>query len=58
MILGNWPSYAIGEGGAIEIRVSEHEKFSSDQMLIRAVHYVDGIPKQPNEFYIVSGVVA
>jgi len=56
MILGNWPAYAIGEAGAIEIRVSEHEKFSSDQMLIRAVHYVDGIPKQPEEFYIVSGV--
>ena len=58
MILANWPSYAIGEAGAIEIRVSEHEKFSSDQMLIRAVHYVDGIPKQPEEFYIVSGLTA
>lgn len=58
VILGNWASYAIGEAGAIEIRVSEHEKFSYDQMLIRAVHYVDGVPKQPNEFYIVSGIRA
>ena len=58
VILANWPSYAIGEAGAIEIRVSEHEKFSYDQMLIRAVHYVDGVPKQPEEFYIVSGYTA
>jgi len=58
IILGNWPSYAIGEAGAIEIAVSRDEKFSYDQVLIRAVHYVDGVPKQPEEFYILKGIRA
>ena len=58
VILANWSSFAIGEAGAIELAMSRDEKFSYDQVLIRAVHYVDGVPKQPEEFYLIKAVLA
>jgi len=56
IVLGNFPDFAIAEGGGIEIKVLRERYAEHLQIGIRAVHRVDGVPRQPDKFQILTGV--
>lgn len=56
IVLGYFPDFAIAEGGGIEIKVLRERYADNLQIGIRAVHRVDGVPRQPDKFQILTGV--
>lgn len=59
IVLGNWPEFCIGQkAGGIEVTTSTEAgtAFQNDETWFRATLRVDGVARQPAEFYIIAGV--
>ena len=54
LILGDYRNYFIGDKGAMRVASSLHERFTSDEIVLRFIKEYDGQPAIPNAFVVLK----
>ena len=57
VIAGAFAEYLIGRHGVLELANADQTNFSTDETLIRAIQYVDGVPRREKAFIMCDKLV-